>query len=480
MRWLGSSVYEMALKRIEEERWWPPMLMLGGLLETDDRPGTTDDSYGRFVRMILVRGSENAIVLAVGVLCTSERQNDGLKGEVSSALSNSLKNGVKPAHKRAAKALAEKIGNDYVAERLAELLSASMPATVKQGVAEILGEIKGRKALELVKGALSDSREDKRVRGASARALGRIGGKAAVEALTAALQDDDRHVQVSAEIALGRMFEFETVTLDEDGNVSSRATGAAHHFLEHLAQGVILEMVEIPRGTFTMGSPEEEEGSRDVERPQHEVTVSPFYIGKFTITQAQWRVVAGWPKVNMDLNADPSGFKGDDRPVERVSWEDAAEFCARLSRKTGKEYRLPTEAEWEYACRAGTRTPFAFGETITPEFVNYNGNYPYGKAANGKYREETIPVGSLGVANGWGLYDMHGNVWAWCQDWAGPYQPEPVTDPAGPLEGEYRRLRGGSWYVNAFLCRSAYRVDLVPGFRDSYFGFRVVVVSRTP
>ena len=228
-----------------------------------------------------------------------------------------------------------------------------------------------------------------------------------------------------------------------------------------------------------MGSPEKERESYNDERPQHEVRISPFHIGKYTVTQAQWGVVAGWEKVDRDLEADPSHFKGDDRPVEQVSWEDAVEFCARLSRKTGKEYRLPTEAEWEYACRAGTQTPFAFGETITPGFVNYNGNYPYGKAGKGKYREETTPVGSLGVANGFGLYDMHGNVWEWCQDWGGPYQGEPVTDPQGPSEGEYRRrLRGGSWYVDGVLCRSASRFLNVPG-RSGSVGFRVVVVSRT-
>ena len=215
------------------------------------------------------------------------------------------------------------------------------------------------------------------------------------------------------------------------------------------------------------------------ERPQHEVTLSPFHIGKYAVTQAQWREVAGWPKVNRDLDADPSHFKGDDRPVERVSWEDAMEFCARISKKTGKGYRLPTEAEWEYACRAGTRTPFAFGETITPELVNYDGNYPYGSAPKGKYRKETIAVGSLGVANGWGLYDMHGNVWEWCQDWAGPYQSGPATDPQGPSDGSYRRLRGGSWVDDGDGCRSAFRGYNEPGFRDDVIGFRVVVVSRT-
>jgi formylglycine-generating enzyme required for sulfatase activity len=239
-----------------------------------------------------------------------------------------------------------------------------------------------------------------------------------------AAEDADRDATRAEETALGRMFEFDTVTLDEVGNVASRLQKQARQFVEELAPGITLEMVSIPGGTFMMGSPEEEEGSDDNERPQHQVTVSRFHMGKFPVTQAQWRVVAGWPKVERELNAEPSRFKGDDRPVEQVSWEEVVEFCARLASRTEKGYRLPTEGEWEYACRAGTRTPFAFGETVSSDFVNYDGRYPYGFAAiilapEGRNRGETVPVGSLGVANGFGLYDMHGNVSEWCQDWGG-------------------------------------------------------------
>ncbi|HLG17674.1 MAG TPA: SUMF1/EgtB/PvdO family nonheme iron enzyme [Blastocatellia bacterium] len=468
----------LALKRIDDVRWWQPLLMLGGLLDAGEPRPANHDSYCRYVRMVLGQGTENAILLAVGLLAGTARRNDELRGEITSALSNSLKHGATPAHKRAARELADQIGSDSVADSIREMLSASAPE-IKRAALETLGVIGGHKSFELLNAALSDSREDRTVRGSAAAALGQIGGNDATAALTAALRDKDSYVRRSVEKALGLIFEFETVTLNEVGEVASRVTGDGHHVVEELAPGVTLEMVEIPGGTFTMGSPKEEQGSSDGERPLHEVTVSPFHIGKFAVTQEQWRVVAGWPKVEQDLNAVPSHFKGDDRPVERVSWEDAVEFCERLSKKTGKAYRLPTEAEWEYACRAGTKTPFAFGETITPEFVNYDGNYPYGNAPKAEYREKTVPVGSLGVANGFGLYDMHGNVWEWCHDWYGPYRSEPATDPQGPSTGQYRGLRGGSWYYLGFHCRSACRLNYVPGFRDLYIGFRVVVGSRT-
>ncbi|HXF41336.1 MAG TPA: SUMF1/EgtB/PvdO family nonheme iron enzyme [Blastocatellia bacterium] len=273
-------------------------------------------------------------------------------------------------------------------------------------------------------------------------------------------------------------FEFETVTIDAYGNVRESATREGHQLVETLGSGVTLDLVEIPGGTFLMGSPRHEQFSTDDERPQHEVTVSPFHIGKFTVTQAQWRVVTGLPPIDRKLETDPSQFKGDDRPVEQVSWEDAVEFCARLSRKTGKLHRLPTEAEWEYACRAGNKKPFAFGDSITPQIVNYDGNHPYGKAPKGDYREGTIAVGSLGVANEYGLYDMHGNVWEWCHDWHGPYPSGAANDPVGPSKGKYRRLRGGSWIGNANNCRSACRFYNQPCNRNHNFGFRVVVVSR--
>ena len=270
----------------------------------------------------------------------------------------------------------------------------------------------------------------------------------------------------------------------------------AQYFREDLGNDIQLDMMLIPGGTFIMGSPKEEEDSRDSERPQHEVTIEPFWLGQYQVTQAQWKFVAKLPQVNKELNPDPSRFKGDgstsltnNRPVEQVSWYDAVEFCDRLSNHTKRQYRLPSEAEWEYACRAGTKTPFHFGETITTDLANYNGNYTYGQGPKGVYREETTKVGSFEVANNFGLYDMHGNVWEWClDDWHDNYTDAPADGSAwfssdDKLSDKTGRavLRGGSWIYIPQHCRSAYRYHF--NFRDvrgDNIGFRVVcVVGRT-
>jgi len=274
-------------------------------------------------------------------------------------------------------------------------------------------------------------------------------------------------------------FDFDVVTVDSQGKENSRNRRQATFFIENLGKVVMLEMVAIPGGTFMMGSPATEEGRDDDESPQHLVTIKPFYMGKFTITQAQWREVAALPKVNRDLDTDPSSFKGDNLPVEQVSWSDAKEFCKRLSSKTGRTYRLPSEAEWEYACRAGTTTPFHFGETITTDLANYNGNSTYGSGPKGDSRQETTPVGSFQVANAFGLYDMHGNVWEWCEDhWHRNYNGAPNDGSAwlnkNDNDNHYRLLRGGSWLNSPQLCRCAPRLRVGPDYRDYYFGFRVV------
>ncbi|MBD2115203.1 formylglycine-generating enzyme family protein [Nodosilinea sp. FACHB-141] len=248
---------------------------------------------------------------------------------------------------------------------------------------------------------------------------------------------------------------------------------------QHNADRVGLEMVSIPGGTFAMGSPDSEPDLQANEGPQHEVTVPSFWIGRYPVTQAQWRAVAAMPQVDRELKPDPARFKGENRPVERVTWFDAAEFCARLSAHTGRQYRLPSEAEWEYACRAGTTTPFHFGETISSELANYQGSTAY---ADGPTREDatkTTSIDHFGVANAFGLSDMHGNVFEWCQDyWHSNYEGAP-TDGSAWIEGkdsEQRVCRGGSWFSFPRNCRSASRSNSRPGFVSDYdiIGFRVV------
>jgi titin len=241
-----------------------------------------------------------------------------------------------------------------------------------------------------------------------------------------------------------------------------------------LGGGVKLEMVVIPLGSFTMGSAAGESERVANEGPQRTVNVNKFVMGKYEVTQAQWRAVMG---------TNPSSFKGDSLPVEQVSWDDAKEFCRRLNLLLGLSgstgYRLPTEAEWEYAARAGTTTPFAFGETIYAGIVNYSGAYPYGTGPVGIYRATTVDVGSLGMANGWGLYDIHGNVWEWCEDdYHNSYSGAPVNGSAwvDAQRASDRVIRGGSWDSYAVDCRSAGRYSLAPAFRSGLLGFRL---SRT-
>ena len=250
-------------------------------------------------------------------------------------------------------------------------------------------------------------------------------------------------------------------------------------FAEDLGNGVTLEMIRIPEGRFWMGSPENEEGSSDEEGPRHRVNVSSFFMGKYPVTQRQWQAVSLLDDVGMELEPDPSYFKGDNRPVERVSWDDAVEFCKRLSKHSGKDYRLPSEAEWEYACRAGTMSPYYFGKEISDGLANYGEHYKnYGEHYKG-----TTEVGKLG-ANAFGLYGVHGNVWEWCIDyWHNNYDGASVDGSAWIEGGDFnlRVLRGGSWGSDPRLCRSAYRGRLDPVTRNGDLGFRVCCSPpRTP
>jgi formylglycine-generating enzyme required for sulfatase activity len=257
-----------------------------------------------------------------------------------------------------------------------------------------------------------------------------------------------------------------------------RITKNANYFGEDLGNGVILEMVDIPGGTFKMGSPKNQEGYHSSQSPQHEVTVPPFFMGKYPVTQQQWRVVAALENVNIDLKSDPSHFKGDNLPVECVSWDDAQEFCARLSRMANKTYRLPTEAEWEYACRGGTTTPFYFGETISTDLANYNGNWNW-NWTYGQYREKTTEVGIF-PANPFGLYDMCGNVWEWCEGgWHKNYINAPIDGSAWTSSSSKPGQRGGSWDSLPGYCRCASRFNYITDHRyliGDTLGFRVVCV----
>jgi formylglycine-generating enzyme required for sulfatase activity len=268
--------------------------------------------------------------------------------------------------------------------------------------------------------------------------------------------------------------EFETVMVDEKGQVVKRDPNKqAKFFKEDLGNNVTLEMVEIPAGSFKMGSPAGEKGRGENEGPQHTVNVPTFFMGRFAVTQEQYQQV-------MDKN--PSRFKGAKRPVESVSWNEAVEFCKKLSQKTGRTYRLPSEAEWEYAARAGTTTPFHFGQTLTTALANYNGEYNYRSEPKGMYRQQTTEVGSF-PPNDFGLYDMHGNVWEWCQDtWHNSYKGAPVDGRAW-IDNEnqsHRLLRGGSWLYTPGSCRSADRYWDFPDLDDHYIGFRVVCGVAAP
>ena len=239
-----------------------------------------------------------------------------------------------------------------------------------------------------------------------------------------------------------------------------------------------LHMVLIPSSTFLMGSPANEPEHRDTESPQREVTVAPFFMGRYPITQAQWRFVAGLPLDKQKLDPEPSHFKGQaNHPVEQVSWYDAVEFCARLKNHTNRPYRLPSEAEWEYACRAQTTTPFYFGKTLTDELANYDASVTYANGSEGEYRQTTTPVDHFGIANAFGLSDMHGNVWEWCEDhWHDNYDKAPIDGSAWVSGNEQskRVLRGGSWLITPRICRSASRSYNSPNFRHAGIGFRVV------
>ena len=302
---------------------------------------------------------------------------------------------------------------------------------------------------------------------------------------------------------------------------SPQATGRSFPFVlthrrrsqgyrEGLTPELGLTMLWIPPGRFWMGSPPEEPDRFDAEGPQRLVQLQGFFLGQTPVTQAQWRAVSQWQprdgeRWGQELQANSSRLQAknaadeqrevfgkfrlldgetstDQRPVERVSWHDAMEFCNRLSQRLGRHYTLPSEAQWEYACRAGTTTPFYFGDTTSPNLANYNAQISYGDGPKGEYRQQTTAVASF-PANGWGLYDMHGNVWEWCTDhWHDTYEgasedEQPWIDESAG-KNHARLLRGGAWVRSPKDLRSASRSNHHPDNRFIYVGFRVCCLPQ--
>ncbi len=276
-----------------------------------------------------------------------------------------------------------------------------------------------------------------------------------IAVLIATARDNDN--QENGKTALAALIEL--LKLDPQ-NAQALALQAKVCAYYKITNSIGMNLAYIPAGTFEMGSPASEDGRFDNET-QHKVTISKkFLMGTTPVTQAQWTAVMG---------NNPSDFKGDDLPVEQVSYDDAIAFCDKLSQKEGKHYRLPTEAEWEYACRAGTTSSFYTGEGDAA--LDQAGWY------SGNSGNTTHPVGQK-KPNAWGLYDMHGNVWQWCSDWYGDYPQGDATDPQGPDGGTARVLRGGAWYYDPRFCRCAYRDGGAPDYRNGYFGFRIVLDSE--
>lgn len=281
--------------------------------------------------------------------------------------------------------------------------------------------------------------------------------------------------------------EFDLVKVDALGQESDRRSILAQLQRENLGQDITLDLVAIPAGTVHIGAARIEEGWLPNQNPQQLVTIPAFWLGRYPVTQGQWLAVANLPKIHCPLDPDPSSCKGHDRPVEQISWEEAIEFCARLSQATGRHYRLPSESEWEYACRAGTQTPFHFGSTITTDLANYSGvdwevqgrlcsRGAYGAGPKGDDRRQTTPVGCFQVANAFGLCDMHGNVREWCADvWHDSYDGLPLDGSAWTIAADTtkRVLRGGSWNMGPACCRSAFRSRFNADGRLYDIGLRV-------
>jgi formylglycine-generating enzyme required for sulfatase activity len=261
--------------------------------------------------------------------------------------------------------------------------------------------------------------------------------------------------------------EFKYPIVDAQGKVIEQRAGRAECLVVTLAPGVTLEMLAVPGGAFRMGSLHGQ-GYPD-EEPQHYVQVEPFWMSKAPVTQRQWSALMG---------AHRGRFSGPELPVETISWDAASSFCQKLSKKSGRRCRLPSEAQWEYACRAGSNTLFACGPTLSTDLANYNGEFSFHGSPRGVYRHVTTPAGSF-PPNAFGLEDLHGNLWEWCADaWHDDYSGAPLD--GSPWEGgpktEYRAARGGCWHDIPEVCRSAARIQVRASEGDEMTGFRVIVL----
>ncbi|WP_246605459.1 SUMF1/EgtB/PvdO family nonheme iron enzyme [Sphaerospermopsis torques-reginae] len=424
-------------------------------------------------RQAVLKELSEFLIAYINRQVTNQNQNDELYQVQEWAALSYVDKG-----SQAAKALAQKLQQAYFNNNKAELVRLS---SVIETLAEPL-KAEYEPLLKIAQGYRAAVRGDE------------AGIIASQKALNLALNlNTGENIDVAGvklkrpEINFGKVrlqsFDFPVITVNRRGEETKRETKQNYYFTEKLSNNVTLDMVYIPGGTFLMGSPKDELGRYNSESPQHQVTVQPFWMGIYPVTQAQWKaVVTQCPKAKRDLNPDPSRFKGNNLPVESISWYDAVEFCERLSRLTRKKYRLPSEAEWEYACRAGTTTPFHFGGTITGELANYHSTTVYAEEPKSEWRQKKTPVGSF-TANAFGLYDMHGNVWEWCyDDWHEDYSDSPNNGSAWLKRNNdeddtsnYRVLRGGSWLSLPRHCRSAYRTYYYPDYRDDYGGFRLVV-----
>ena len=280
--------------------------------------------------------------------------------------------------------------------------------------------------------------------------------------------------RIEAKLGFYSQWPFDAAEASRRRSQAAQVLGVEVELTLDLGGGAAMKLALIPAGRFVMGSPIGEADRGGDEGPQHQVTITgAFYMGIHEVTRRQYEAV---------MDAAPGRFTGPTNPAENVSWDSAALFCRKLAARAGRTVRLPTEAEWEYACRAGTSTPFHTGETISTDQANYNGEAAYGSGVKGVDRGKTIPVGGLS-ANAWGLYDMHGNVYEWCQDWydGAAYAAADPRDPRGPPSGTYRVVRGGSWRFGPHNCRSAYRHRHAAYDRRDNIGFRVVAaVGRAP